>query len=204
MPLVEAAGVAPAERHLSAGAVAAEGLEIRFGRQVALSVGPGLEDPDVGPVTNAEIRDRCARHVEDAVARGAQVRAGGHSPSDREGTWFSPTVVDDVAPDSLLGSQETFGPVVGVTPYDTSEEAIALANGTDAGLAAYLYARDLSEVFTIGHALEFGNVAVNNPDAGIMNAPYGGRKGSGHGSEHGREGLHAYLQLKHLRIRYGK
>lgn len=170
----------------------------------ALSVGAGLDDPDVGPVTNAEIRDRCAAHVEDAVARGGRVRTGGTAVTDRPGTWVSPTVVDDVPRDSLLVTQETFGPVVGVVPYETSEEAVALANGTDAGLAAYLYARDLGEVFEIGHALEFGNVAVNNPDAGIMNAPYGGRKGSGHGSEHGREGLHAYLQIKHLRIRYGQ
>jgi len=170
----------------------------------ALRVGPGLEDPDVGPVTNVEIRDRCAAHVEDAVARGGRVRTGGTSVADRAGTWVTPTVVDDVARDSLLVREETFGPVVGVVPYDTTEEVVELANGTDAGLAAYLYARDLGEVFSIGHALEFGNVAVNNPDAGIMNAPYGGRKGSGHGSEHGREGLHGYLQIKHLRIRYGK
>lgn len=168
-----------------------------------LSVGPGVDDPDVGPVVNAEIRDRCATHVAAAVADGARVMAGGE-PIDRPGTWYPPTVVDGVRPDALLATEETFGPVVGVTPFDTLDEAVALANGTDAGLAAYLYARDLQEVFEVGHALDFGNVAVNNPDAGIMNAPYGGRKGSGHGYEHGREGLHGYLQLKHLRIRYAR
>lgn len=169
----------------------------------ALSVGPGLEDPDIGPVANAEIRDRCADHVARAVADGARVTVGGQ-PIERSGTWFAPTVVDDVPPDSALVTDETFGPVVGITPVSDDEEAVRLANGTAAGLAAYLYARDLEQVFALGHALDFGNVAVNNPDAGIMNAPYGGRKGSGHGYEHGREGLHGYLQIKHLRIRYGR
>jgi succinate-semialdehyde dehydrogenase/glutarate-semialdehyde dehydrogenase len=168
-----------------------------------LTVGPGMEDPDMGPVVNAEIRDRCSAHVQQAVQDGAKVTTGG-APIDRPGTWFAPTVVDLVSSDTPLGCQETFGPVVGITPYEANEEAIALANGTSAGLAAYLYATDLQEVFEIGHALEFGNVAVNNPDAGVMNAPYGGRKGSGHGYEHGREGLRGYLQLKHLRIRYAR
>ena len=184
-------------------AVHAEFVDKLAAGVAALRVGSGMDDPDVGPVTNAEIRDRCTKHVDAAVADGGRVRAGG-GPIDRPGTWFAPTVVDDVPPHSPLACEETFGPVVGVVPYDTTQDAIALANSTDAGLAAYLYARDLEEVFTIGHALEFGNVAVNNPDAGIMNAPYGGRKGSGHGYEHGREGLHGYLQLKHLRIRYAR
>jgi succinate-semialdehyde dehydrogenase/glutarate-semialdehyde dehydrogenase len=166
-----------------------------------LRVGPGMTDPDVGPVVNAEIRDRCAAHVKRAVQDGGKVTTGG-SPIDRPGTWFEPTVVDQVPPSSPLGHEETFGPVVGITPFDTLAEASELANGTDAGLAAYVYARDLQEVFELGHNLDFGNVAVNNPDAGIMNAPYGGRKGSGHGYEHGREGLLGYLHLKHLRIRY--
>lgn len=168
-----------------------------------LRVGPGLENPEVGPVTNREIVDRCTEHVAAAVRDGATVTTGG-AALDRPGTWFAPTVVDEVPATSLLATVETFGPVVGITPYETTEEVIALANGTDAGLAVYLYAQDLDEVFTIGHALEFGNVAVNNPDAGIMNAPYGGRKGSGHGYEHGREGLQGYLVTKHLRIRYAQ
>ncbi|PPG32109.1 aldehyde dehydrogenase [Pseudoclavibacter sp. RFBB5] len=168
-----------------------------------LSVAPGLDDPDVGPVTNRDIVERCSEHVAAAVRDGGMVTTGG-APLDRPGTWFAPTVVDHVPADSVLATVETFGPVVGVTPYETTEEVVAFANGTDAGLAAYLYALDLNEVFTIGHALEFGNVAVNNPDAGIMNAPYGGRKGSGHGYEHGREGLRGYLVAKHLRIKYSR
>ncbi|MFC7400933.1 aldehyde dehydrogenase family protein [Citricoccus sp. GCM10030269] len=166
-----------------------------------LTVGAGIDDPDVGPVTNAEIRDRYMEHVEDAQEKGATVLVGG-STIDRPGTWVEPALVDNVSESCLLATEETFGPVVGVTAFDDIQEAIALANNTPAGLAAYVYATDVSEIFTIGHGLDFGNVAVNNPDAGIMNAPYGGRKGSGHGYEHGPEGLHSYLNIKHLRIRY--
>lgn len=168
-----------------------------------LRVGPGAEDPDVGPLVNEELVERAERHVSEAVRDGASVAVGGRR-IDRPGTYFEPTVVDAVPATSALVTEETFGPVVGITPYGTSEEAIELANGTEAGLAAYLYARDLEEVFEMGNALDFGNVAVNTPDAGIMNAPYGGRKGSGHGYEHGREGLHGYLNRKHLRIGFGR
>jgi succinate-semialdehyde dehydrogenase/glutarate-semialdehyde dehydrogenase len=87
--------------------------------------------------------------------------------------------------------------------FDSLDEGIALANSTDSGLAAYVYTQDLREVFELSRRLDFGNVAVNNPDPGIMNAPYGGRRGSGFGSEHGAEGMHGYLQYKHVRIRHG-
>jgi succinate-semialdehyde dehydrogenase/glutarate-semialdehyde dehydrogenase len=83
------------------------------------------------------------------------------------------------------------------------DDGIRLANSTGSGLAAYAYTRDVEEVFTMSRRLDFGNVAVNNVDAGIINAPYGGRKGSGIGYEHGREGLEGYLILKHLRLRHG-
>lgn len=169
----------------------------------ALHVDDGASDPDMGPVVNTEILERCEHHVNDAVRKGATVTVGG-ARIDRPGNFFAPTVVDNVTDRMLLGTEETFGPVVGVTAFDDLDEAITLANGTDAGLAAYVYARDLGEAFELGTRLDFGNVAVNNPDAGIMNAPYGGRKGSGHGYEHGREGLHGFLQRKHLRMRYSQ
>ncbi|VXB65450.1 aldehyde dehydrogenase [Citricoccus sp. K5] len=182
-------------------AVHAEFVEKLAAAVVGLSVGPGTEDPDVGPVTNAEIQDRFLDHIADARDNGGTVVVGG-TAIDRPGTWVQPAVVDNVNDQCLIATEETFGPVVGVTAFDDNDEAVELANGTTAGLAAYLYATDVSEIFEMGHRLDFGNVAVNNPDAGIMNAPYGGRKGSGHGYEHGPEGLHAYLNIKHLRIRY--
>jgi len=99
-------------------------------------------------------------------------------------------------------TEETFGPVVGVMPYRRLEEAIELCNATPYGLAAYAYTDDLHEMNMVSKKLEAGSVAINNVDAGIMNAPYGGWKQSGVGHEHGREGLEEYLNLKHLRIRY--
>jgi succinate-semialdehyde dehydrogenase/glutarate-semialdehyde dehydrogenase len=103
----------------------------------------------------------------------------------------------------LVMHEETFGPVVGIAPVASVDDAIELANSTGSGLAAYGYTRDVEEVFALSRRLDFGNVAVNNVDAGIINAPYGGRKGSGIGYEHGREGLEGYLILKHLRLRHG-
>ena len=182
-------------------AVHAEFVEKLAAAVGGLSVGPGTEDPDVGPVTNAEIQDRFLDHIADARDNGGTVVVGG-TAIDRPGTWVQPAVVDNVNDQCLIATEETFGPVVGVTAFDDNDEAVELANGTPAGLAAYLYATDVSEIFEMGHRLDFGNVAVNNPDAGIMNAPYGGRKGSGHGYEHGPEGLHAYLNIKHMRIRF--
>lgn len=105
-------------------------------------------------------------------------------------------------PSHMCGSS-VFEPAIGVSRYTDLEDAVARANSTPAGLAAYVYTEDLSQTFYLGRRLDYGNVAVNNVDAGIMNAPYGGRKGSGYGYEHGREGLEGYLQLKHFRVRHG-
>lgn len=172
-----------------------------------LVIADGLANPraDLGPMTNADGIAKVERHVADARARGAEIRTGGGRPAGFErGHFYAPTVIDACTPDMLVMSEETFGPVLGIATFDTIEEAIALANAGPYGLAAYVYARDVSEVFPLTRALTFGSVAVNNVDAGIMNAPYGGRKQSGIGYEHGREGMEGYLALKHVRLRHGK
>ena len=115
---------------------------------------------------------------------------------------MNPAVVVDAPHDARIMTQETFGPAVGVTPVGSLDEAVEHANGVAGGLAAYLFTEELGETMRVSAALDFGNVAVNNVDAGIINAPYGGRRESGFGSEHGREGLEGYLQLKHVRIRH--
>lgn len=172
-----------------------------------LVIADGLEHPDadLGPMTNADGIGKVERHVADARARGAAILCGGGRPEGlpAAGHFYSPTVIADCGPDTLVMSEETFGPVVGVAPFDTLDEAIALANAGPYGLAAYVYARDVGEIFRLARALTFGSVAVNNVDAGIMNAPYGGRKRSGIGYEHGREGMESYLALKHVRVRHG-
>lgn len=171
----------------------------------ALTVGNGHDaGVDVGPMATAAGVEVVERHVNDAVARGARVTTGGGRVAElAPGNYFQPTVVVDCTPGSLLMSEETFGPVVGVMPYTELETAVELANSTDSGLASYVYTQDLAQAHELGRRLDYGNVAVNNVDAGIMNAPYGGRKGSGFGVEHGKAGLEGYLEYKHIRIRYG-
>jgi len=104
----------------------------------------------------------------------------------------------------LVMTEETFGPVVGVMAFQTLDEAIKWANSTPYGLAAYAYTKDLNEANHLSRELDAGSVAVNNIDAGIINASYGGWKQSGIGYEHGHEGLREYLQLKHIRIQYSQ
>ncbi len=170
-----------------------------------LTVGDGLDaSVDIGPMATQAGVDVVEQHVDDAVARGATVRVGGGRVAElAPGYFYAPTVVADCTPEMLIMSEETFGPVVGVMAYSDLADAIALANSTDSGLASYVYTRDLEQAHELGRLLDYGNVAVNNVDAGIMNAPYGGRKGSGFGVEHGKAGLEGYLEHKHIRIRYG-
>jgi succinate-semialdehyde dehydrogenase/glutarate-semialdehyde dehydrogenase len=171
-----------------------------------LRIGDGLADPaaDLGPMTNAAGIAKVEAHVRDALTKGARLGCGGHRPADRaSGYFYEPTVLADCTPDMLVMHAETFGPVVGVAPYDDLDEAIESANDSPYGLAAYAYARDVGEIFALSRRLFFGSVAINTVDAGTINAPYGGRRASGIGYEHGREGMEGYLVLKHVRVRHG-
>lgn len=172
----------------------------------ALSVANGLEQPgaDMGAMASAEPLNKTIDHLQDALSRGARLVAGGSRPQGEafeKGHFFRPTVVADCDHGMKVMTEETFGPLVGVMAFERLEEAVKLANDTPYGLAAYLYTRDAAEIRALSRRLDYGNVAVNNVDAGVMNAPYGGRKQSGVGYEHGREGMLEYLHFKHVRIR---
>lgn len=173
-----------------------------------LSVKNGLDHPDadLGAMASAEPLAKTRAHLDDALAKGARLLAGGAAPEGDEyarGHFFRPTVLAACTHQMLVMTEETFGPLVGVAPYDDLDEAIRLANDTPYGLASYAYVRDLTELQRLSAGLDYGNVAVNNVDAGIMNAPYGGRKQSGVGYEHGREGLLEYFNFKHVRLHHG-
>jgi succinate-semialdehyde dehydrogenase/glutarate-semialdehyde dehydrogenase len=173
----------------------------------ALVVDNGIERPDadVGAMASAAPLAKTKDHLTDALAKGARLVAGGSAPEGEafsRGHFFRPTVLADCTHAMKVMTEETFGPLVGVMAFDRLDDAIELANDTPYGLASYVYARDMDEVRYLSSRLDYGNVAVNNVDAGIMNAPYGGRKQSGVGYEHGREGLLEYLNFKHIRIRY--
>lgn len=171
----------------------------------ALSVDDGLENPaaDLGALCSDEPLEKTKAHLADALDKGARLLAGGGPPQGSkfaDGYFFRPTVVADCTPDMQIMREETFGPLVGLAPYDSLAEAVRLANDTPYGLAAYLYTKDMDEMRYASRHLAYGSVAVNNVDAGIINAPYGGWKQSGVGVEHGRDGLLEYLKLKHVRL----
>ncbi|MFW6137992.1 MAG: aldehyde dehydrogenase family protein [Spirochaetota bacterium] len=182
-------------------------LEDFVGKTSQLVIANGLENPeaDLGPMANRSGIEKTRKHIDDALEKGAEIAYGGEPPQGAEfekGYFFKPTILTDVTHQMLVMSEESFGPIVGVMPYSTAEEVIAYANSTRYGLASYVYTDDLHEADEFARSLESGNVAVNNPDAGVINAPYGGFKESGIGYEHGPEGLEQYLKAKHVRIKY--
>lgn len=170
-----------------------------------LRIGIGLEDEcDIGPMCTMAGLKTTQKHIDDALEKGARLLCGGKRPEGdkfAKGYFFEPSILADASHDMLVMREETFGPLVGVMPYDTADEAISLANDTDYGLAAIVYTKSLALAERLSHEINAGNIAVNNPDAGVINAPYGGWKDSGIGHEHGPEGLYEYLNVKHIRIR---
>jgi succinate-semialdehyde dehydrogenase/glutarate-semialdehyde dehydrogenase len=172
-----------------------------------LTIGNGLkkEPCDLGPMASREGVEKSKSHIEDALSMGARLLCGGKKPDGpefRKGYFFEPTILADTDHRMLVMTEETFGPVVGVTAFRILDEAIEAANATPYGLAAYAYTNELHEMDKLSRELDAGSVAVNNVDAGIINAPYGGWKHSGIGYEHGHEGLEEYLQYKHVRVHY--
>lgn len=171
-----------------------------------LTIGNGAEgDFDLGPLCTANGLKTVQKHLQDGLKKGAKLVCGGKPPATIEGEkgyFFEPTILVDVNHSMLVMSEETFGPLVGVMPFDTLEEAITQANDSPYGLAAIGYTKNLSTATKLIQELQAGNVAINHVDAGVINAPYGGWKDSGYGHEHGPEGLFQYLHTKHARVRY--
>lgn len=166
-----------------------------------LRIGPGLEDPDLGPMTTRDGLEKTTQHIEDACAKGARVAYGGSRPEQfPKGYFFTPTVLVDVDHSMRVMREETFGPVAPVMPFEDLEEGLRLANDSPYGLLAYVYARDLSTAFHVAEELEAGTVGVNNVVGGEVPFPYGGWKESGFGLELSHEGLEEYLLTKHIRL----
>ena len=176
-----------------------EAFAQKLAAQVAqLRVGAGLEEGvNQGPLIDAQALAKVEAHVADAVAKGARVLTGGRRHA-RGGTFFEPTVLADVTPDMLCAREETFGPVAPLFRFKDEEEAIALANATDYGLAAYFYARDLGRVWRVAEALEYGMVGVNVGLIANEAAPFGGVKQSGIGREGSKYGLEEFLEIKYV------
>jgi len=160
----------------------------------SFAVGDGLKgETQQGPLINAAAVDKVDRHVRDALAKDGQLLAGG---SSRGGNFYDPTVIAKVDPSTALFREETFGPVAGLLRFESEAEAVQLANDTTAGLAAYVYTRDLSRSWRVSEALEYGMVGLNTGLISTATAPFGGVKESGLGREGSHYGIQEYLEPK--------
>jgi succinate-semialdehyde dehydrogenase/glutarate-semialdehyde dehydrogenase len=171
-------------------------LEQLVMRARALKVGPGWEDGvQVGPLIHQSALDKVVAHVSDALERGARLDCGG-TLDERGGLFFKPTVLSHVQASMRVAREEVFGPVLAVTRFDSEEKALALANRSDYGLAAYVYTRDVGRVIRVTEGLQVGMVAVNSGSISSEVVPFGGIKQSGFGREGSRYGIDEYLNLK--------
>ncbi|HEY7886668.1 MAG TPA: NADP-dependent succinate-semialdehyde dehydrogenase [Steroidobacteraceae bacterium] len=163
-----------------------------------LRVGNGLEGPtDQGPLIDGNALSKVEQHIADAVQKGARVVLGGKRHA-LGGTFFQPTVISDVTAEMLVAREETFGPVAPLFRFGTEAEAIAMANATEFGLAAYFYTRDLARSWRVAEALEYGIVGLNTGIISTEVAPFGGMKESGVGREGSKYGILDYTELKYL------
>lgn len=163
-----------------------------------LRVGDGMaEGTDIGPLIDERAISKIAEHVSDAINQGASLVCGGQ-PSGR---FISPTILMNTTSSMKVMREETFGPVAAVCAFSDENEVIAAANKTDSGLAAYFYANNLSRVWQIAEALEYGMIGINSGLLSTELAPFGGIKQSGLGLEGSKHGLSEYLETKYLCVR---
>jgi succinate-semialdehyde dehydrogenase/glutarate-semialdehyde dehydrogenase len=172
----------------------------KFAKKVgAMVVGDGLEgETHQGPLINDAAVDKVRRHVNDALDRGGRVLTGGPALDNATGQFYPPTVIADVPSDALAATEETFGPLAVLIRFHSEAEAIAIANDTRAGLAAYVYTRDQSRGWRVSEALDYGMVGLNTGLFSSEMAPFGGMKESGFGREGSYLGLQDYLEIKSI------
>ena len=168
----------------------------------AFDVGDGCA---LGPLVNEKIHRNSERHVADARDHGARILTGGErlrGGAYDHGFFFPPTIVADTDHSMLVMTEETFGPVLGVMPFDEKAEALRLANDTRYGLAGFVFSRNLGTALALGEEIEAGSVWINNIHRSSHNVPFGGMKESGIGREKGRYGIESYLEYKTLYLSY--
>ncbi|MGD1877600.1 MAG: NAD-dependent succinate-semialdehyde dehydrogenase [Kiloniellaceae bacterium] len=162
-----------------------------------LTVGHGLDDPDIGPLMNPAAVAKQKEHVADAVAQGARLLCGGEG-HDLGPLFFQPTVLADVPDTAKIMREETFGPVAALTSFETEADVVARANATEYGLVAYLHTKEPARLYRLSRALEFGMVAVNRTKVTGAPIPFGGMKQSGLGREGSRLGIEAFSDVKYV------
>lgn len=168
----------------------------------AIKVGNGMDETTkMGPLANSRRIDAMEMMVADAVKRGAELSAGGKRIAN-QGYFFAPTVLTNVAPDSLVMHREPFGPIVPITPFKSVDDVLGLANSTPFGLAAYAFTNSNARATLVADAFESGLVGINHLGVASPETPFGGVKESGYGQEGGTEGIDAYLVSKFVSTLY--
>jgi succinate-semialdehyde dehydrogenase/glutarate-semialdehyde dehydrogenase len=164
----------------------------------ALKPAPGLESGATqGPLIDDKAVEKVESHILDATSKGASIAVGGHRHA-LGGRFFEPTILTGVTSDMAIAREETFGPVAPLFKFNTEADAIAMANDTEFGLAAYFYGRDIGRVWRVAAALEYGMVGINTGLISTEVAPFGGVKESGLGREGSKYGIEEYLEIKYL------
>ncbi|MET4782972.1 aldehyde dehydrogenase family protein [Glaciihabitans sp. UYNi722] len=192
-------------RILVADSVAEEFVEAVSEQARAIRLGHGVDAGVTGgPTTTHAVIETAQAHIADALSLGATVVSGGRRLTGSafdQGSFFEPTVLDNVPLGAKSMNEETFGPVVAVHRYAAGADVAAIANDSPAGLAAYVYGGDLDRAWSVAEHIEAGGVGVNVNDITELQAPFGGWKMSGFGRELGPEGLHGFMQQRHIRLR---
>ena len=178
-----------------------DGIYDEFARRLteasaAMKVGDGLEEGvEQGPIIDDQGLAKVERHVADAIAKGATVLTGGKRHA-LGGTFYEPTVLTGMSSDMQMYGEETFGPVAGLFRFSTDDEAVAMANDTEFGLAAYIFTDSTSRLFRVSEALEYGMVSANTGIFSSEVGPFGGVKSSGLGREGSKYGIDEFLEIK--------
>jgi succinate-semialdehyde dehydrogenase/glutarate-semialdehyde dehydrogenase len=172
-----------------------ERLAVAIGK---LKVGNGFgEGVTQGPLITDKAIAKVEEHIADAVAKGAEVKVGGHRHA-LGGSFFEPTLLTGATAEMKLAREETFGPLAPVFTFDTEDEVVARANDTEFGLAGYFYSRDIGRIFRVAEALEYGMVGINSGLISTELAPFGGVKESGNSREGSHHGIDEFLETKYL------
>ncbi len=169
-------------------------------KMASLKMGNGLDDGvALGPLVNAEGRDKCSELVEDAVKKGAKVLTGGKMPEGK-GYFYPATVLDNVPDGASMLNEEIFGPVAAIQTFTSEDEVITRANDTEYGLVAYLYTKDLTRGMRVSEKLDFGMIGLNRGLVSDPAAPFGGTKQSGLGREGAHEGLMEFMETQYVSV----
>ena len=189
-------------RYLLAPQIRDEFIDRLMAKASALSVGPGIDNHDLGPLVSAEQYDRVRHYIGSGAAESARLRIGGGRPSHlNRGYFVEPTIFDRVTPAMRIAREEIFGPVGVAMDIKSEDEAVEISNGLGYGLAAGVYTQDIGRALSLARRLEHGSVWINGWWMGGVQAPTGGMKESGIGRERGLAGVRNYLQIKNVAIR---